>query len=337
MNFVNKFWLCSIFILIPLWILIVFFAYRKYRKVVDTFFSSNLTSKIIFPGLFKIKKISFLTQILIFGLFLFVLSGPQWGIKPQQVKSYGVDVILAIDVSKSMLTEDVLPNRLEFVKHTCKILLNRIGANRVGVITFAGIAFYHCPITNDIASIDDFLSIIDTDIVAYPGTKIAAVLEESLRVLKESGKGIKVLILFTDGEDHQSYYASVLDEFKKNNIIVYTVGVGTKEGKPIAIRDEKGNIVDYKRDKQGNIITSRLNEELLYEIAEKTSGRYFSLNYGELAIVEQLVEEISKLKNYETKLKVYNIYVNRYHYFVYLILILMLAEIFIPKSWLLKS
>ncbi|MFN3550237.1 MAG: VWA domain-containing protein [Endomicrobiia bacterium] len=336
MNFVNKFWLYSIFVLFPLWILIIIIVYKKYKKTVSTFFSLNVISKIISPGLFKIKKISFLIQILIFVLFLFVLSGPQWGIKPQEVKSHGIDIILAIDVSKSMLTEDVYPNRLEFVKNTCKILLDRIGANRVGIITFAGVAFYHCPLTNDILAAGDFLSIIDTDIVPYPGTKIAEALYESLRVLKETTSSNKVVILFSDGEDHGSYSPLILDEFKKNNIIVYTVGVGTPEGKPIAIRDEKGNIVDYKKDKQGNIITSRLNEELLYEIAEKTNGRYFSLTYGELGIAQQILEEITKIKTSQTKSKIYNLYVNRYHYFVYLIILLMLAEIFVPKSWLVK-
>lgn len=320
-------------VLVPLWVILIIFVYKKYKKVITSFFDLNLIQKIIIPRLFKIKKISFLIQTLIFGLFLFVLSGPQWGLKPQEVKTYGVDIILAIDVSKSMLTEDVVPNRLEFAKRTAEILLDRLGPNRVGIITFAGVAFYHCPLTYDIVSAKDFLSIIDTEIVPYPGTKIGLVLEESLRVLKQQGQSSKLVILFTDGEDHDSYSPSILEEFKKNNIIIYTIGVGTPEGKPIAIRDTQGRIVDYKKDKQGNIITSKLNEKLLYEISEKTNGRYFSLNYGELGIAQQIVEEISKMKHSELKSKVYNIYTNRYHYFVYIIIILFLIEIFVPKSW----
>jgi Ca-activated chloride channel family protein len=331
MKFTNISVLYLMIALVPLWLIVLVFVYKRYLNTIKKLFSQNLVPKLISPNLLKIQKINFIIYFLVFSLFLFVLSGPQWGLKPQEVKTYGVDVILVIDVSKSMLTEDVLPNRLEFVKHTCEILLNRLETHRVGIITFAGVAFYHCPLTLDLQSAKDLLSIIDTDIVPYPGTKIGLALEEALRVFKEYSRGSKVVILFTDGEDHDSYSSSIGEEMKKNGIVVYTVGVGTPEGKVIPIRDQQGRIVDYKKDKQGNIVTSKLNEQLLYEIAEKTNGKYFSSNYGELRIAQQIINEISNLKQTQLKSKVYNLYTNRYHYFVYTIIILLLTEIFLVR------
>ncbi len=333
MKFANITWLYLMVVLVPIWATILFFVYKKYVKYINTLFSFNLVSKLIVSGLFKIQKILLLLCFIIFVLFLFVLSGPQWGLVPKEVKTYGVDLIFAIDVSKSMLAEDIAPNRLEFVKRTMSLILDRIETHRVGIITFAGIAFYLCPLTIDHTAVRDFLSMIDTDIVPYPGTKIALAIEEAVRVLKEYSQGTKVVVLFTDGEDHDSYVESVVEEAKKEGIIIFTVGVGTPEGRPIPIRDSQGRIIDYKKDKQGNIVTSRLNEQLLYEISEKTSGRYISSTYGELGVAQQIMNEISSLKQSELKSKIYNIYTNRYHYFVYIILILMALEIFVPKHW----
>ncbi|MEN3013865.1 MAG: VWA domain-containing protein [Endomicrobiia bacterium] len=336
MNFQNNFWLYTGIICLPLLFIFLILIYRRYYKTLNSIISLNLINKIIFEGTFKVQKINLFIVFLIFVLFFISLSGPQWGVKPQEIKTYGVDIIFIIDVSKSMLTEDVSPNRLEFVKRTARLLLEKIETNRVGIITFAGTAFYHCPITNDLQAAKDLLEIIDTDIVPYPGTKIGLALQEALRVLKEISKSTKVLVMFTDGEDHDSYSKELIKELKENNIIVYTVGAGTPEGKPIPIRDKYGKIIDYKKDKKGNIVTSKLNESLLYEIAEETSGRYFSSNYGEMGIASEISSEISNLKKSELKSKIFRVYINRYHYFVYLIIILILIEIFIPKRWLIK-
>lgn len=336
MTFAHISWLYIGIFILPVFLVISIFAYRKYYSSLTHIFSIQLLQKISVNGVTKIKKVQLFIYFIIFVLFIISLSGPQWGVKPQEVKTYGVDLILIIDTSKSMLAEDVPPNRIEFVKRCCQVLLNRIAAHRVGIITFAGIAFYHCPLTTDLYTAKELLSIIDTDIVPYPGTKIGFALQEALRVLRQTGKTTKVVVLFTDAEDHDSYSESILNELIKEKIIVYTVGVGTPEGRPIPIRDASGNIVDYKKDKQGNIVTTKLNEQLLYEIAEKTGGRYFSYSYGELGIADGILNELESLKKTKLKSKIYYIYTNRYYYFVYLLIILFLAEIFVPKIWWVK-
>ncbi len=336
MNFANKIFLHVLIFSAPLIIAAGVFLYKKYRKTLLFLFNYNNVSKVITDGVLKIQKIQIFIYSLVLLLFLLALSGPQWGIKPQEIKTYGVDVILAIDVSKSMLTEDILPNRLEFVKRTSQILLEKISTNRVGIVTFAGIAFYHCPLTNDIQAAKDLLSIIDTDIVPYPGTKIGMALDEAIRVLKQTGKTTKVIVLFTDGEDHDSEPIKFTEEAKKYGIIIYTVGVGTPEGKPIPIRDANGMIIDYKKDKQGNIVTSKLNEELLYQIAERTFGRYFSSIYGEFSIADGIATELSNLKKSEIKSRYYHLYINRYYYFVYVMILLILIDIFVPKKFWIK-
>lgn len=336
MKFAYPVWLYILVFVLPLWTILLITSYKKYRSIMTNVFTIKQIDKMILPGVFKIQKIFLLTNLLVFILLFLSLSGPQWGFKPQEVKTYGVDLIIAIDVSKSMVTEDLVPNRLEFTKRTAEILLNRITTHRVGIITFAGIAFYHCPFTVDIQAAKDFLSIVDTDIVPYPGTKIGSAIEEALRVFREHKSESKVLLLFTDGEDHDSHPKELAQQAKKDGVVIYTVGVGTPEGRPIPIRDQAGKIVDYKKDKQGNIVVSKLNENLLYEIADITGGRYFSTSYGEAGIAEQIIDEIAGLKQSKLKTKVYNIYTNRYHYFVYIILLLLLTELFVPKSWLTK-
>ncbi|MCX7716296.1 MAG: VWA domain-containing protein, partial [Endomicrobia bacterium] len=216
------------------------------------------------------------------------------------------------------------------------LLLERIDTNRVGIITFAGIAFYHCPLTIDLSAAKDLLSIIDTEIVPYPGTKIGLALQEAIRVLQHTGRTAKIVVLFTDGEDHDSSPLDFAEEAKKLGIVVYTVGVGTPEGKPIPLRDNTGKIVDYKKDKEGNIVTSKLNEQLLYDIAEITNGRYFHSSYGEFGIAEGIVSELSSMRKTELKSKIYHLYKNRYHYFVYIIILLILIDIFLPKKWYVK-
>ncbi|MCX7940909.1 MAG: VWA domain-containing protein [Endomicrobia bacterium] len=336
MKFAHIFWIYLLIVAIPIFIISAVLVYKKYKNLILRIFSITQISKVILPGLLKLQKITLLLYFLIFILFLFSLSGPQWGLRPQEVKTYGVDIIIAIDVSKSMLTEDVVPNRLQFAKRTIEHLLNKTETHRVGIITFAGIAFYHCPFTVDLQAAKDLVSIIDTDIVPYPGTKIGLAIEETLRVFREHKGSTKVMLLFTDGEDHDSYSKELIQQAKQDGIIIYTIGVGTPEGKPIAIRDSTGKIIDYKKDKQGNIVVSRLNEKLLYEIAEETGGRYFSSSYGETGIAEQIINEISNLKQAQLKAKVYNLYTNRYYYFVYLILLFMAIEIFVPKKILIK-
>ncbi len=336
MKFANIEYLYLLPILIVIFTIFLVLRYKKYNFLLKRFIDSAMFGKVVHRDVIKIYKITDIIFLLIFLFFIVSLSGPQWGLVPKEVKVVGADIIFAIDVSKSMLVEDVEPNRLELVKKIVSLLLDRVGANRVGIITFAGISFYQCPLTLDISSAKYFLSFVDTDSVPFPGTKIGDCIAEAIRVFKQYSRTTKVLIIFTDGEDHDSSVSEQIDEARKNGVIIYTVGVGTSQGRPIPIRNDYGQVIDYKKDKKGNIITSRLNEKLLIEIARATSGKYFSLSYANLSIVDFLTREIGEIKKGELKSKMYNIYINRYHYFVYLLIILFLTEIFIPKDWLIK-
>lgn len=333
MNFANNVYLY----LMPVVLIVVcsrlVYNYRKYKNALYSFTGRILVEKIVCPSVLKIYKVKNILVFLIFLLFLISLSGPQWGIVPQEVKAKGVDVIIGVDVSRSMLTEDVLPNRLGLTKSVIELLLNRLEGNRVGIITFAGIAFYQCPLTVDIKAAKYMLSFLDTDTVPYPGTKVGDCIAETLRVFKKYGGMSKVLLLFTDGEDHNSEIDIYLNEAKKNNIIIHTVGVGTPQGRPIPIRDANGIIVDYKKDRRGNIVTSKLNEQLLIKISQETGGKYFSLASNNLMVVDYLLGEINSYKKSDLKSNVYKLYKNRYYYFVYLLIFLFLLEIFLPDRW----
>lgn len=269
MNWGNHYWLYAIIVVVCLWTLI-FIYLEKYQKNILLGFSYGVHQD------FKLNRkwigLKFGCMLAGFILLCLALARPQIGFAERALPMRGIDIVVAIDVSRSMLAEDIKPNRLERAKLAVAEWLHRLKQDRVAILAFAGSAFLECPLTTDYHSCLKALEAIDTEIIPIQGTSFGIAMQEALRAFSNIREK-NVMILISDGEDlYDHHYLNSIDQ----RLITYTVGVGTKQGDVIPIRQGK-DIIDYIRDKDGKIVKTTLNDDLLNQIATKTQGRYFPL------------------------------------------------------------
>ena len=218
---------------------------------------------------------------------ILALARPQWGASLEPIRTRGVDVILAVDVSRSMLAEDVRPSRLALARAAAAELADRLGGDRVGLLAFAGSAQTVCPLTLDRGALSLYLGLLSTDLIPRQGTVLADAVNAALEQFRRRGGERRILVLITDGESHDGDAVEAARHAAKENVIIYTVGIGTPTGQPIPL-PEGG----YKKDVQGNVVTSRLDEATLRAMAEVTGGTYAPATAAGDAI-EQVAERIS--------------------------------------------
>ncbi len=249
--------------------------------------------------------------------FAVALSQPQCGTHTELTKRTGIDVVVALDASRSMQAQDVRPSRLERAKLELSELLDRLRGDRVGLVVFAADAFPQCPLTTDYAAAKLFLKAITYESVPQQGTSLAAALLTSKQLLDQGG-GVsrgRAVILLTDGEDHEAGIEDAIDQLAADNIRVFPVGIGSTSGEPIPLSDDKGRFVGYKRDRAGQTVMSRLNEEVLKLIAAKTQGRYFHSTTGDVGI-PAVAEELERLDKAEFESRLSIAYAERYREFL---------------------
>ncbi len=264
-------------------------------------FASDQLLPELTPGLNR--KRLFGKNILLVGVFIFsvlALARPQWGFEWQEVKRRGQDILLVVDTSKSMLTADVKPNRLERTKLAIKDLLKKLKGDRVGLIAFAGDAFMVCPLTVDYAGFMLSLNDLDTRTVGRGGTNLSLAIKEAIRAsLPEQGgdaarDDYKAVILITDGDDLEGDAMAAAREAKDKGIRIYSIGIGTPEGELIQFVNERGE-TEFLKDSAGNFVKSRLNENLLRQIALATGGVYARSSGAEFGLDFIYEHELSKL------------------------------------------
>ena len=204
---------------------------------------------------------------------LMALIGPQWGFRWQQIKRRGVDLVIALDVSKSMLAQDVKPSRLDRAKLAIQELLPMLKGDRIGLVAFAGTSFAQCPLTVDYSALLLTLDELDTNSIPRGGTALASAIRESLKIFASSAPDSRALIIMTDGESHEGDPVSAANEAAKQGVKVFTVGIGTPEGELVPITDAQGHQT-FLKDREGRTVKSRLEEGLLQQIALATGGSY---------------------------------------------------------------
>ena len=241
-------------------------------------------------------------SILGVGLFLlfFAAAGPQCGVRTELVKRTGIDLVIALDASNSMLARDVKPSRLDRAKLEVTALLDRLKGDRVGLVVFAGDAFVQCPLTTDYAAARLFLRAVDPAGMPQQGTAIAAALLESKRVLEGGGRGsaAKAVLLITDGEDQQGDAQKAASDLGETGIRIYSVPVGSESGEPIPIVDKNGNVSGYKRDREGKTVLTRTDIAGLRELSSRGNGLVLSGAGSDLGVL-QLLPELDKLQKGE--------------------------------------
>lgn len=261
------------------------------RKLLAQFASAKLLpelSRTVSPAKVFAKKLLFALGL--FAVFV-ALARPQWGYRWEETKSRGIDVIFAIDTSKSMLAEDVKPNRLDRAKLSVLDLLDSIGGDRIGIVAFSGQAFLQCPLTLDYDAFRMSLEALDTNVIQRGGTNIAAAITEADSAFAESSNH-KVIVLISDGEELESSAVERAKKAASDGVVIYTLGVGGTRGEAITVRDSSGRAVQL-RDEDGKIVTSKLNEKVLTEVAKATGGFYEPLTANGMdAIYENGLKKI---------------------------------------------
>jgi Ca-activated chloride channel family protein len=227
---------------------------------------------------------------------------PQWGTRLEPITRRGVDVVVVLDTSLSMAAEDAAPNRLDLAKHQVDLLLERLAGNRVALVTFAGEPTLLCPLTLDHAAVRLFLDTVEAESVQVPGTAMAEAIRTGMAAYGDddpaAGPRTRALVLFSDGEDHEGELDSLPRELKQAGVELYAVGCGSTRGAPIPLRDEAGASTGYKKDREGKVVTTRLEEGVLETLALDSGGRYYRSTSGAQE-VEDIAQAISALGSRE--------------------------------------
>jgi Ca-activated chloride channel family protein len=262
-------------------------------------------------------------------LVLIALARPQWGFTWEESKQKGLDIVVAIDTSKSMLAEDIAPNRLTRAKLAALDLMQQAKSDRLGLVAFAGGAFLQCPLTIDDNAFRQSVESLDVNIIPQGGTAVAEAITTALTAFKE-GDNFKVLVLFTDGEDNDENAVSAAEAAAKEGMKIFTIGIGTAEGELLRVKDAKGR-TDYIRDAEGNVVKSRLNEGLLQQIAGATEGGFYLPLRGAKTIDTLYEKGLAPLPKSEGQEKLVKRFHERYHWPLGLALLLLLIEVLLPE------
>jgi len=285
-------------------LVIAYWLFLQWRKAAIARFGEwNLVEKLMDGFSAKRQHLKFLLWLFTITFIILGLTNPQLGTRLEKVKRQGVDVVIALDVSKSMLAQDITPNRLERSKQFISKLLSRMADDRIALIIFAGNAYMQMPLTIDYSAAKLFLNTISTEIVPTQGTAIGEAIDLASQAFDPEDDKFKTLIIITDGENHEKGAITSAEEAQESGVLTYTVGVGSKEGGPIPIFRGK-RITDYVRDKSGGTVVSKLNIEMLKDVAKAGNGQFFQLTNGTREI-DNILDELSGMEKKEFEDRVF--------------------------------
>ena len=310
-------------ILIPV-LIIVFIIGRKIRKRSLKRFGDPEILNQLMPFLSVNRPVVKFLFILFALVFIILgMARPQFGSKLEEIKRKGIEIVIALDVSNSMLAEDIQPNRLEKAKQAIARLVEKLADDKIGLIVFAGDAYVQIPITSDYTSAKMFLSSINTQIVPKQGTAIGSAIDLGINSFSPDNEASKALIIITDGEDHDNNAVSLATEAAEKGIIIHAIGVGTPNGTPIPVYS--GNQRSFRKDRQGNVIITKLNEKILREITNAGNGSYIRATNNRLGL-NMLFDQISDIEKKELETRIYSEYDEKFQYMIGLALILILFD-----------
>ena len=313
MNFLKSFGIVESLILISFIITYLIYAIRLYR------INKNI----------KVTKSRVLYKLILrsiyFSLLIISLLGPSFGENQEKVDIVGKDIMILVDLSESMNADDIKPSRLEKVKFEMKKIIDNFSSDRIGIIMFSGEAFMQCPLTYDRNALNLFTETLNTDLVPRTGTDFGPALELSLSKLNDENAlsleiSSKVIILISDGEDFGDNTNESLDNIIESNIKLFTVGVGSETGSKILLRNGK-----YKKDKDGGEVITKLKPTSLKETARETGGKYFEISNINNE-TDELITEINSIKGDIIESKTIDVTVNKYFYFLFTALLLMIID-----------
>ncbi|WP_458628428.1 vWA domain-containing protein [Winogradskyella sp. PC D3.3] len=332
----EKIWFWTLLV-IPV-IILLFILLQFWRRAVQKKFADAALLRRLSPNQSLFKSV--LKVLVLCGAFAclsLALVNPKIGTKLETIRSEGVDIVFAVDVSKSMLAEDIAPNRLEKSKQLVTQIINSLVSDRVGIIAYAGKAFPQLPITTDYASAKMFLQNMNTDMLSSQGTAISEAIQLSKTYFDNEDQANRVLIIISDGEDHDGEALNIAEEASEQGIRILTVGVGNVKGGPIPIK-RNGVILNYKKDNNNETVITRLDESTLKEIAAEANGVYIN-GSNTAEVVKTIKEELDKMDKQEFESKQISDFKDQFQWFLALGIILLFIDIFFLErktAWLKK-
>lgn len=297
---------------------------RALRKLGNT----SLVSRLIPEMSASRPIIKFILQMLAYTACIIVLARPQFGSRIQNVKKEGVEVIIALDVSNSMMAEDIQPNRLTRAKQAISRLVDNLQDDRIGLIVFAGDAYTQIPVTTDYVSAKMFLSTIGPDMVPKQGTAIGAAIDLGVRSFSPGEGKSKALVIITDGENHEDDPVKSAEEAAKKGIVIHTIGIGSADGVPVPINT--GGRRDFLKDPDGNTVISKLDEETLKKIAITGNGNYVRASNTNIGL-DEIFNDIRKMKTEEMESSMFTDYNDQFQVFAALALLLLIVDFIIME------
>jgi Ca-activated chloride channel family protein len=325
--FADKIYLLFL-LLIPLLAVFLYIALKKRETALDSLISRTNLQLLTTVNLnaYRIKHILFLVALI---LIIFALARPKYGNETRTVINESSEIIVALDVSRSMLAEDLKPSRLEKAKMMILRVIEENPGEKIGVIVFSGTAMWQCPMTYDLQAVKLFLKTVTTDVLSFGGTQISnAILLASRAVSNLNSSSGKAMLLISDGENHDSKIKEAVNAAKKVGLKIISVGIGTHEGSPIPLRDKTGSIRDYIRDRNGQVVISKVNSVLLKNAAEETGGKYFDSSNKDIS--NTLIQAIRNLDKHANKVNETNNKTDRFQIFLFFSLIALFAELLFP-------
>jgi len=312
-----------------------FFVQHQTRRQLEKIGDLNLIHRLMPDRNDKKSLVKLILLNVVLFFLIIALAQPQMGTKMEKVERKGIDVVIALDLSKSMLSQDVAPSRLEKAKLLIQTLLKKLDGDRVGLVIFAGNAYLQMPLTVDYSSLLLYLRALTTNSVPTQGTIITEALKKAESAFNEKDKKHKAIIVITDGEDHEENAIDEAEELASDGTKIFTVGVGTPNGGTIPVYDENGKIIGDKKDENGEVIVSKMNANMLQALAKGGNGNYYVLDNTK-QVADFLSKDIAKIETKTINDKVFTDFVEQFQYFLWFALLALLTDFFITyrKKWM---
>ena len=317
-DYFNLLWLFILLIAFLVW------SHKKKKQLIEVFLSRSLVSRLLDPLAWKrIKVDTILTTFAVFFLIL-TLTQPRWGYYWKDLTQKGVDIVIALDVSNSMLAQDIKPNRLERAKHKIADLLSMLEGDRIGLVAFAGTSYVQCPLTLDYSAARIFLNAIDTKLITVHGTAIGHAIRTSVKAFNKQDTRSRAIILITDGEDHTGDAIPSAKWAKEHETKIFVIGIGKEIGAPIPSLEPTTS--GFKKDKNGEVILTKLDEPTLQQMALKTGGSYVRSVTGDMDLQKVYLESIKhKVEKKEIKTERRRIWEERFQWMIFAALLCLTA------------
>ncbi|WP_163712309.1 VWA domain-containing protein [Mangrovibacterium lignilyticum] len=310
-------------VIIPILIIIFSIIRIRRQKALARFGEKEIIDQLM-PNVSTARPtIKFMLWMLALASIIFAVAQPQFGSKLKTEKRKGVELIIALDVSNSMMAEDIQPNRLERAKRAISRLVDNLDDDKIGLIVFAGDAYTQLPITTDFSSAKLFLNSVNTSIVPRQGTAIGAAINLAASSFSPQFEGNKAIIIITDGENHEDDAIGAATAAAQQGIIVHTIGMGLPQGAPIPVLNNGQK--DFRKDKNGQVVVTKLDEQMLQQIAAAGNGVYVRANNAQVGL-NTLFNEINKMEGAEMESVVYAEYAEQYQWFIALALFFLLLD-----------